>query len=231
MKAITRTFAVFGLLALLLFGSCWTTLPWRLYYWLSMPDAVLKETPAQLVILGGGGIPSETGLMRTYFGAATAAVYPQADVIVALPGDASNPDSAIGMMRRELVARGVAPGRIVLESRGTNTRSQAIEARRLLGEAAVAQPLLIVTSPEHMRRAVLTFRKAGWQQVGSMAAFDAGVDSDLQIDETSVDDQLAVKSVEGSVAVRYEFWNHLTYLTRSARELTALAYYKLKGWV
>jgi len=80
--------------------------------------------------------------------------------------------------------RGVAPERIFLEDSGTNTRAEALNIIRLISNLdqrisnnknilnstfyilhSTFKSLLIVTSPEHLRRAVLAFRKAGFIKV------------------------------------------------------------------
>lgn len=227
---VGRFLIVLGLLTTLLLAACWTDYPWRIYRWFSMPEAQLAVPPDYIMVLGGGGIPSESGLMRTYYAAEAARLFPQAAVVIALPGDPTGETGALGRMREELERRGVARQRIQFEPRGTNTRSQAIEWRRQLHEEGAAVPILIVTSPEHMRRSVRTFQRAGFSQVGSTSAYDTAIESDLALHEEGVDGRFALKSVEGSLFVRYQFWHGITYLSRSAREAVALLYYKLKGW-
>ena len=225
-----RLLIALGLLATLLLAACWTDYPWRIYRWFSMPEAQLQVAPEYIVVMGGGGIPSESGLMRTYYGAEAAHRFPDATVVIALPGDPTGETGALGRMREELERRGVARDRIQFEPRGTNTRSQAIEWRRQWDAEEVAAPVLIITSPEHMRRSVRTFQRAGFLEVGSVAAYDTSIESDLALDEDGVDSGFALKSVEGSLFVRYQFWHGISYLGRSAREAVALLYYKLKGW-
>ena len=38
-------------------------------------------------------------------------------------------------------------------------------------------------------------------------------------------------NVGSNTSVRYQFWNHLKYEIMIAREMTALTYYKLRGWI
>ncbi len=217
-----------GVALFLLFALCWSPYPWRMYYWLSMPEAVLDVEPEWIVVLGGGGIPSESGLIRTYYGALAAERFPGARVIVALPEYGDSEDSSLRRMRNELIMRGVDAGRIILEPKGSNTRAQAVEVARMVD---LESALLVVTSPEHMRRSVLSFRRAGFVQVGADAALDTSADGDMSLSAESIDDKLLAPAVEGSLVLRYHFWNHLGYLNRVAREFTALTYYKVKGWI
>ena len=232
MLCMRRLLMGLGLLALFFYAACWTDYPWKWYRWLSMPEAVLAEEPALIVVLGGGGIPSETGLMRTYYGAVAAARHPQADVVVALPGNPDAPRSSVRMMAEELVLRGVDRDRIQFEPLGTNTRSQAVELRRQYEDSVASLPVLIVTSPEHLRRSVLTFRRAGFHNAGALSARSEGLKGGtLNVTREGVDDRFVSERFEGSIQIRYQFWHGLSYLTRAAREYTALLYYGLKGWI
>lgn len=218
--------AVFALLLI----ACWTPYPYRLYLWLSMPCAELDVPPEWILVLGGGGIPSESGLMRTFYAAHAAHEFPSARVVIALPGDPGR-DGTLWQMRNELVIRGVAEDRVWFEPKGTNTRSQAVEWGRQIGSEGVQAPLLIVTSPEHMRRSVRSFERAGFLHVGSSAAMDTSIEGDLRLSESGLDAPLRVRSVEDNLFVRYQFWHSITYMSRASRELVALAYYQLKGWI
>lgn len=223
-----------GALLLALGAVCWTDWPARTYGWLSMTDVALDGDPQWIVVLGGRGIPSETGLIRTYYGAEAARRHPEARIIVALPGDASDPGDAPQLMRSELVLRGVAAERILVEPRGVNTRQQAVEILRLPDGPDAAAPILVVTSPDHVRRAVMVFSRLGFERVGGCSAIDANVRADLSMRATTADPTPVtdvIMMAAESPRVRYGFWNQSLYLVRSARELTALAYYKLRGWI
>jgi uncharacterized SAM-binding protein YcdF (DUF218 family) len=166
-------------------------------------------------VLGGEGIPSESGLMRTYCAAHLGHQYPAARLICALPADGNPDTSSVGRMRDELVLRGVARERVALETRARNTHEQSVAVRAMLGEAALGEPLLVVTSPSHARRALLCFRKAGFRKVGCEAAIGTDAEADMG----------------RHVFLRYGFWNMLEAQVRFARELTAMAVYKLRGWI
>jgi uncharacterized SAM-binding protein YcdF (DUF218 family) len=211
--------------ALLLF----TPFPWRMYTNLSLSETRLDVNPSWIVVLGGGGIPSESGLMRTYYGARAAKRYPDARVVVALPEDGDVDDSPVGRMRDELVLRGVQADRITLEPRGVNTRAQALEMRRIATNDQAR--ILVVTSPEHIRRAVGTFRKAGFKNADGYPAHDTYEGGDLSVSSDAVQSPLVIQPVEGSLFLRYNVWNNANYLLRASREWVAITYYKLKGWM
>lgn len=172
--------------------------------------------PTVIVVLGGGGIPSETGLIRTYHAARLAGNHPQARLIVALPSDGDPENNSVGRMKKELVMRGVPAEAIDMEFRGRNTHEQAVNVRGMLGGVdALRQPLVIVTSPSHIRRSLLCFRKAGFQRVAGFAAQGVGAEADL-----------------GTLtSMRYGFWSNQRLWIDYLREWCAMAVYKLRGWI
>ena len=193
--------------------------------WMRAESRVLDVSPDVIVVLGGGGIPSETGLMRTYYGAALAGTFPEASVVVALPTDSDPELSSVGRMKRELIMRGVAPERILMEYQGKNTYQQACEVYQLLGDTARDTAILVVTSPTHTRRALLCFHRAGFSAVGSSHVAEVFAETDMDAGfETS--DYLGL-----GTGVRYGFWSTLQYEVRLVREGLALLFYRMKGWV
>ncbi len=210
-----------------------TSCPWRVYSWLATDEYVFPGEPDYIVVLGGGGIPSESGLMRTYYGASAAThFFKTAKVIVALPEEPGQEPSSLALMKRELEMRGVSRNRILAEGEGHNTREQALLAARMLGGDFDRYRLLLVTSPEHMKRSLLAFRKAGFKQVMGWPAMDVSV----EVEMTYEDDELGghwslAPDVGDALMIRYTFWNHLNYTLKSTREIVALAYYWVRGWV
>ncbi|MCE9613083.1 MAG: YdcF family protein [Lentisphaerae bacterium] len=192
-----------------------TGIPRGVVRWFEAADAQLSGPPGIIVVLGGEGIPSESGLIRTYHAATAARRFPEARVICSLPADGDPDQSSVGRMRDELVLRGVPRETVMLEYRAHNTHAQAEAIRAMLDEAALASPLMIVTSPSHARRAVLCFRKAGFREVASLPAVSQDVEADMG----------------QGLFLRYGFWNALETEVRFARELVAMIYYKLRGWI
>ena len=78
----------------------------------------------------------------------------------------SQPSSIV--MRDELVRLGVPPERIVLESASRTTHDEAVLIAPLLRSLGVQQ-VVLVTSETHMRRALGSFRAAGWNAVPAIA--------------------------------------------------------------
>ena len=83
--------------------------------------------------------------------------------------DASNriyddPDEQSGSpigMSKYIERLGVAPTDLILENKATTTRENAQYLLKLLGDSLKNDRSLLITSAEHMRRAVMTFEQAG----------------------------------------------------------------------
>lgn len=229
-----------------------TSAPFWMWYGLSVSKAGVNRPPDYIVVLGGGGMPSESGLMRCWYAAKTANYFTRAKVIIALPGDVNDSLSSIIGMKKEILIRGIESRRIILEDSGTNTRAQAlnilkgitnIEQRMSNNESnrhsifnpsilqSFSPSVLIVTSPEHLRRAVLTFKKAGFQKVDGLPAFEEAIESDITFKGKRLGGRLWVPDIGNSITLRYQFWTQLHYEELLLRELLALAYYKVKGWI
>lgn len=219
-----------GWIALGLVLLAFTPVPWKACNALGDDGSELAGPPDFIVVMGGGGIPSESGLMRTYAGAEAARRFPQARVVVCMPGDAAATNSTAGRMRDELVLRGVARPRVLFEDKGRNTREQAVNSFQLLRAAERQPAVLVVTSPEHMRRSLLSFRKAGFTRVAGAAARDANVEADLRI-RNEGPARTKAPDIGRSLLLRYQFWGNLGIEGRVLHELVALSYYKLRGWI
>lgn len=182
--------------------------------WLTGYDKTPRPDPRYVIVLGGGGIPSDTGLMRTYCAAQFGLEHPASEFIVSLPSDGDPDTNSVGRMKRELIIRGIPASKIKMETRALNTREQAVNVARLLGPAALAQPVRLVTSPTHIRRSLLCFRKAGFQNVTALAAANTGAEADIG----------------SNGLLRYAFWYNLQIEVDCVRECIALLIYKIRGW-
>jgi uncharacterized SAM-binding protein YcdF (DUF218 family) len=241
------TLLVAGSIFLLLVGLGFTSVPFWTWYRMAAKKAGIHRPPDYIVLLGGGGMPSESALMRTWYAARIANYFPRSKVIVALPGDSIDSLSSISLMKAELVMRGISPERIMFEDSGTNTRAQAqnifdrilnIEQRisnneriRHLSLVTFHSSLLLVTSPEHLYRASLTFIKAGFSKVDGVPAFDRAVESDISFSARKLGGRMFIPDVGTNITLRYQFWTQMNYELLVLREWTALGYYKLKGWI
>ena len=220
----------FGWCALVLTILALTPVPWKIYNALGDDGSKLKNAPDFIVVMGGGGIPSESGLMRTFAGADAARTFPKARVVIAMPGDEASTNSTVGKMREELVMRGVAKQRILFEDKGRHTHEQAVNCFKMLHAAEHQPAVLIVTSPEHVRRSLLSFRKAGFTNAAGSAADAEALEVDLRFTTDELKNK-PVPDVGQSLLIRYTFWNSVLVEGKVIHEFAALAYYKLLGWI
>jgi uncharacterized SAM-binding protein YcdF (DUF218 family) len=232
----------FGAIFLFAIILAFTSLPFHIWYNHGLTKAGIHRPPDYIVILGGGGMPSESGLMRTWYGAKAANYFSKARVIIALPGNSQDSLSSINLMKKELVLRRVNQDRIFLEDSGTNTRAQAVNIHKIITNyelritnklSIVNCPLsiLIVTSPEHLTRSVLTFKKAGFLKVDGLPAFEITIESDIIYNDRHMGGRKWIPGIGGNITLRYQFWTQLRYEELLIREYLALFYYKLKGWI
>ena len=237
-KILSVTMIVMGTMFTLMIVLAWTTAPFWIRYNLGISKAGIHRPPEYIVFLGGGGMPSESALMRSYYTARVAGHYTRAKVIIAQPGNLSDTLQSLFRVRQELVMRGIDSRRILFEHEGTNTRAQALRTRALLTKEKQDLPggargvsLLLVTSPEHLYRAVLAFRKAGFMKVDGVPAFEQDIETDLSFESGRLGGRKFIPDVGENITMRYKFWTHLGYETEILREVAALAYYKLMGWI
>ena len=168
------------------------------------------QPPRYVVVLGGGGVPSGSTLIRTYYAARFG---PHASYVVALPADDDSDHSSVGRMRDELVMRGIPAAAIQMETRGRNTAEQAAGVAKLLGAEACRQPVVLVSSEYHLRRAVGYFRQAGFSNLSALNAASTGAEAD-----------------PGRWAgLRYGIWNNWHAELKMLRELLGIAAGKLTG--
>jgi len=204
-----------------------TRVPWQWFGALANPGVKAQKTPTVLVLMGGGGIPSETGLVRSWITADAAKKYPSARVIVAMPLE---PEEKLpGLMEQELILRGVSASRLQREPKGRNTREQALEVFTLIGgDNAVVG---LVTSPEHMARTWHAFRKAGFTRLVAFPGWAQPLKADGHYNEGDLGGISLGGLVGGNDMVKYRYWDNLGILVKCARETVALGYYRLMGWI
>ncbi len=225
---IKRILISFGIILLIMVVLSFTSLPFWMYYNLGVSSKTINNSPDFIIVLGGGGIPSESGLMRTHKASIISKRYPEAIVIIALPGDTTNASSSIQLMKNELIERGTDSLRILLEPNGVNTRMQAMEIAKLI---KLDSDILIITSPDHMFRSVLVFEKLGMNNTYGDAAFENAIESNLLFYDDKLGGNTLIPEVGNNTQLRYQFWNHFKYQIIVYREYMAIAYYKLKGWI
>ena len=233
-KRIRKTLRIASLslagIFLFLLVFSFTSGPFWIYYWLGSKNLETSNKPEAIILLSGGGMPSEDGIYRVYCAAKAAAKYKDIPVIISMPGDTSDTYSSILLTQEEMIFRGVDSSRVLMANTGTNTRSQALEVATLFPDL-LSKPVLIVTAPIHLRRAVLTFEKAGFEHVSGYPTFERIIESNLSFDDKDLGGNKFIPDVGDSINLRYRFWGHLKLEVDILRELFALGYYWLKGWI
>ena len=210
-----------------------TTGPYWTYHWLGTSVSSYEFIPTNIIIMGGTGMPSESALTRSFFAARLGNKFPEAKIFVTQPGTAgiSLAESDGWKIKQELIGRGIDSSRIFLETEGKNSREEALKVIKI-SPRIIHEKCVIVTSPEHMRRSILCFRKAGYKYLGGEPTFNANGPSDLIYSDKHLGGRntIPLPDVGESIQLRYQFWNHLRYQILCYRELVALVWYKLHGW-
>ncbi len=230
-KWFRRMLYALGIAFFLMLMLSFTDLPFWGVYHLANTHSEKRFKPDYIVVMSGNGVPSPSALMRTYYAWKVSKKFPKATIVIACTEkvyDNGIQDSTAILMVEELKTRGVS-NPIIFEKEGTNTRSQALKTAQLIGTEH--HKLLIVTSPEHVYRAVSSFEKVGFQQVRGCPSFEKDVQIPLSFDADSLGGSVLVPDVGNNEKVRYKFWMYWIYQIKLLREYTAIAYYKLQGWV
>jgi uncharacterized SAM-binding protein YcdF (DUF218 family) len=229
LQSLRKFLLLCGVFFLICIGLSLTSLPYWGIHWLGTSLSEMKQEPEEIVLLGGSGMPSESNLMRSWYASRAAAVCPESGVVIVMPGNSEDSVSTPCKMKKELMIRGISEERISFETKGTNTRSQALSCADLLDKN---QTILLITSPENMRRSILCFRKVGFQKVNGFPAFENAAEADFSFrDDDLGGKSLFLPDVGDNLQVRYQLWNHLKFEILFIREMTALTYYKLRGWI
>lgn len=221
---LTISGAIFFLLIILAF----TPLPYYMRGWLANTEKYDISQPDYIIMLGGSGMPSDDNLIRLYYTAQLEIDNPKAFIIIAHPKDSS----VQCLMRQELMIRSIDSVRIKFASEGTNTQSQIMNIKDSFPEV-LSKKVIAITSPEQMRRTILAFRKAGFKHIGGMPSFSQAMNRDfnLRFNSQKLKGSKYIPEVGDKLSLRYNFWNYLKLEITCLRELTALAYYKLNGWI
>ena len=235
-------FFLFGGLALLAVALQFTPYPGRSYRSLSVLPGGGGEPPTHILVMGGSGIPGESGLSRTFFGARAALLHRRAAVLIALPLG-TNQSFASRAYVEELRLRGVPAKRIQVLDGGRNTREQALRLAERLADRTNAACVWIVTSPDHVRRTAACIRKACADapfpvRLEALPAFPLSIEDPLEFAAAELDApghasaaRAVVPDVGSSFVLRYNFWVNVGYSMGALREYAAMGYYRLRGWI
>ncbi|MFT6026851.1 MAG: uncharacterized SAM-binding protein YcdF (DUF218 family) [Bacteroidia bacterium] len=213
-----------GVFLLVMIALAFTDLPYLAYHKLGTSCESLKQKPTTIVVFGGSGMPSPDGLIRTFYAAEAANKYNNASVIIALPfGEDSLDTYQLDLMANELTIRGIDSARISYEPYGHNTHSQSVHIAEMLN-GITDSPTLVITSPEHMYRAINALQTAGLENVGGLPSFEKPINARKLKDRKNPDES-------APLSWRYNVWSYLKYELLVTREYCAITYYKLKGWI
>ncbi|WP_040719687.1 YdcF family protein [Nocardia veterana] len=127
-----------------------------------------------IVVLGYGLLPD--GSMRPELVNRLTAAWLQAiaapfSPIVVTGGNPQNGVPEAAAMAGWLIGHGIPATRVLVEDRATSTVQNALFASRMLRDAG-ATSAVVVTSPNHIRRAVADFIVAGTRVVGATTSLD-----------------------------------------------------------
>jgi uncharacterized SAM-binding protein YcdF (DUF218 family) len=226
-KVFNKFIKILGWVSLIGIILSFTDIPFNTYYWLGTCGADLTKKPDYIVLLGGVGMPSPEDLMRIYFTAGAATEVPDSKIIISFPPDTLYKDfSPERLMAKDLMMRGIDSSRISHEYYGYSTRTQALNIKELIkNNRPDTVAIRIVTSPEHMFRAVRVFRKVGFGYVGGSPAFESAIDEEKLIKGKNK------KTEKRLLNLRYNMWSYLKYEITVIREFCAIGYYKVRGWM
>ena len=226
LKTIKLILITLGFFSLIMLVLAFTSLPYCANNWLGTYKSKCACVPEYVVMFGGSGMPSENNLIRLYYTAAIANNYPSCIIIMAHPIDSS----VYAEMINELTKKGIDTSRIFFEKQGTNTRSQVLFLEKDFPQLKSSN-VIIVTSPEHILRTVLTYKKLGFKKCCGYPAFGSDMNIDLSFNSKKIGGSKFIPDIGGNLSFRYNFWNYLKLEITCLREYTALFYYWLNNWI
>ena len=241
-RGIRFLLAILGLLALLLGAVQFTNIPWRAYLSLSKIPPSFSAPPTHILIMGGSGIPGESGLSRTFFGAEAAKLHREAEVLLAMPLG-TNESYASRAYVNELRLRDVSAKRIQVLDGGRNTREQALRVAELLVGQSNAIQILVVSDPYHIRRTATCLRKAFADnnriiQLAALPVFPLSIEDPFEYQAQTLDtpntssaSRETAPDLGPNLRFRYDVWNQLGYTLAVLRESAAMFYYRLRRWI
>ncbi|HEV2263689.1 MAG TPA: YdcF family protein [Stellaceae bacterium] len=133
--------------------------------------------------------------------------YPTARILLSggVGGLLNEPTTEAAATAQLLAELGVTPSRLVIEDKSRTTHENAVFSKQIVNPAS-GQVWILVTSADHMPRAVGCFRKVGWPVVADPVDFEAA------------------KRLHISLA------SGLGSVNEAAHEWLGLAAYRLAGW-
>jgi uncharacterized SAM-binding protein YcdF (DUF218 family) len=225
LKKLTHfTFRCIGIFAITFVALSFTDIPYYAYFNLGLTEITDTKNIKNIVVLGGDGMPSPSGLIRSYFGIQVAKENPESEIFIALPRNEDGSVRQLEMLAKEFTDKGILRSRIHFEPEGYNTFTQANNLGKLIKNKS--DKTIIVTSPEHMYRSIQCFKKIGFKKLNSLPTFE------IPSDETTLEkkDKKGKKESE-NLSLRYNMWSYMIYEIKVMREYIAITFYWFKGWI
>ena len=130
----------------------------------------IMDRPKHILVLGlaleNGQAPADL-LLRLQTALSCAEEYPDADLIVCGGNHDASGCTEAGFMMNWLKEKGISSGRMILEDKSANTIGNFRKAAKLIDPH---DPVILVTSSYHMKRAVKMAARAGFTAVGRRPA-------------------------------------------------------------
>jgi uncharacterized SAM-binding protein YcdF (DUF218 family) len=231
LKKLKKVLLSAGIVFILFIVLATTSLPFWARYQLGKAKACTHEKTATIIVMGAGGYPSESVLMRLWYASEMALHDTSTTILISTPGMFSDSSSTVFLMHRHLIRTGINSDRILTETEGLNTRHQAIEAYKMYENGLFNEPLLIVTSPTHSYRAVKCFEKVGFKNVCALPTMEIMLETDLRFESKKLGGYEFIPVASQSMVLRYKFWDYLKYEVEIIREYAAITIYWLRGWM
>ena len=172
-KRLWKRRLIVGVSALGLFLYCWipTSLAAARLWEMKYPAAPPADTDIGAIVVLAGAVHGPTRpvedrflghetYVRCLYAAQLSRLWPAVPIVVTGGALESGLPPYATAMRDELVRRGVAAERIVVEGQSRSTYENAVNTAELLRQRNVKK-VALVTSASHMRRAEAAFRRQG----------------------------------------------------------------------
>lgn len=225
-RIIKRTVVLSGVLGLLALVLAFTSLPFHVHRWLALAGGELLGPADHIIVLGGSAMPSGGELMRVYKAAELGHASAASMIWLVHTGDTAT----LCAMQEELRLRGIPACRVQRVIGGGNTREQALNMWDRMGQERTGS-LALVSVPEHMYRALATFRKVGFSRIQGAPALEQALFVPLSYAHRGIGGRAMMPDVSNNLSLRYDLWNNLKLELTCLREIFALGYYKMNGWL
>lgn len=222
-NGLKKLLLVLGAIFLLLIILSLTSIPYSAYRSLSLYKQQINGKADAVIMMGGSGIPSPNDLIRLYYTTIAAKENPDAVIVIAIPYNGMDSIENRSVIIQKMKLDGIEGNRIIWANQGFNTRSQVVEISNLI---PLSSKIMVVSSPEHMYRAVRCFEKVGFGKVASLPTFEIPPNEIELLNKKDTD----VTELQ-NLNLRYNMWSYLEYEIKVLREYTAITYYWLHGWI